>query len=195
MSPRIERVGQDEARVVAELIATAFVPLAAVAWLVPDEDRRVAVLAGDFEILAGHALRWGLVYATEDRSAVSVWLPQTASDQVPQPEDYDKRLAAACGEYTPRFQVLDELFEANHPHEDHHHLAFLAVEPQRQRTGLGTALLDHHHRWLDANGVPAYLEASSAESRDLYARHGYAAREPFRLPDGTPFHPMWRDPR
>ncbi|MEH1017062.1 GNAT family N-acetyltransferase [Micromonospora sp. CPCC 206060] len=194
MSPRIERVGPDEARPVAELIATAFAPLAAVAWLVPEEARRVAVLAGNFEILADHALRHGLVYATGDRAAMSVWLPQTG-EPTPPPEDYDRRLEAACGEYTPRFRVLDGLFEASHPHDAHHHLAFLAVAPHRQGAGLGTALLDHHHRWLDAFGVPAYLEASNEQSRDLYARHGYVPREPFRLPDGTPFHPMWREPR
>ena len=33
----------------------------------------------------------------------------------------------------------------------------------------------HHHAWLDANGMPAYLEASSPRSRDLYAKHGYLA--------------------
>ena len=52
----------------------------------------------------------------------------------------------------------------------------------------------HHHAWLDANGMPAYLEASSPRSRDLYAKHGYLAGEPFRVPDGTPFWPMWREP-
>ena len=42
--------------------------------------------------------------------------------------------------------------------------------------------------------MPAYLEASSPRSRDLYAQHGYLAGEPFRVPDGTPFWPMWREP-
>jgi GNAT superfamily N-acetyltransferase len=192
-APVIERLGPDRTRSVAELIAGAFRRLAVTAWLVPDEAKREAVLADNFEILVGHAMRHGLVHGAGDRAAVAVWLPQTA-EPTPPPEEYDARVAAACGEWTERFRHLDELFEANHPHPDHHHLAFLAVRPERQGQGLGSALLRHHHAWLDANGVPGYLEASSEGSRDLYARHGYRVSEPFRLPDGTPFWPMWRDP-
>lgn len=189
----IKRLGPAETRLVAERVADAFQMLPASAWLVPDATKREAVLAGNFEILVEHAMRWGLVCGTADRSAVAVWLPQ-GSEPTPPPEDYDARLAAACGKWTERFQHLDELFAASHPEPVHHHLAFLAVEPGRQRQGLGTALLRHHHEWLDAHGVPAYLEASSTVSRDLYARHGYRGSEPFNLPDGTPFFPMWREP-
>ncbi|MFF5173077.1 GNAT family N-acetyltransferase [Micromonospora sp. NPDC000089] len=189
----VERLDAGETRAVAELIAAAFEPLAVTAWLVPDDAKRRAVLADDFEILVEHAMRHGVVHGTADRSGVAVWLPQVG-EPAPLPADYDERVAAACGEWTPRFRLLDELFEANHPHAPHHHLAFLAVAPGRQGRGTGTALLRHHHAALDAEGLPGYLEASSDGSRALYARHGYVPSEPFRLPDGTPFHPMWRAP-
>ncbi len=189
----VERLGPPETRLVAERIAEAFLVLDAPRWLVPDEDQREKVLAGQFEILVDHAMRHGLVFGTADRDGVAVWFP-SVGDAVPPPEDYDARLAAACGEYTERFAHLDELFAANHPHPDHHHLALLAVRPDRQGRGLGSALLRHHHAWLDANGVPGYLEAASKISVELYTRHGYQVREPFRLPDGTPFWPMWREP-
>lgn len=80
------------------------------------------------------------------------------------------------------------------PEEPRHHLALLAVDPARQGGGLGSTLLRHHHATLDGNGTPAYLEASSPGSRDLYRRHGYELRETFALPDGTKFWPMWRPP-
>jgi hypothetical protein len=48
---------------------------------------------------------------------------------VPPPEDYDRRLATACGPWTARFETLDVLFDAHHPHAPHQHLAFLAVQP------------------------------------------------------------------
>ncbi|MCZ7419832.1 MULTISPECIES: GNAT family N-acetyltransferase [unclassified Micromonospora] len=191
--PEIGRLGADDTRWVAARIAEAFMVLDQPRWLVPDEAKRESVLAGNFEIIVEHATRHGLVFGTEDRAGVAVWLP-SVGEPLPPPEDYDARLALACGEWTPNFVHLDELFAANHPHADHHHLALLAVRPDRQGQGVGTALLRHHHTWLDANGMPAYLEASSETSRDLYARHGYRVAEPFRLPDGTPFWPMWRDP-
>ncbi|SCG73140.1 GNAT family N-acetyltransferase [Micromonospora coxensis] len=192
-APAVERLGAAQTRAVAERIANSFLVLAATRWLVPDAERREAVLADHFEIMVDHAMRHGLVYGTTDRSGVAVWLPQVG-EPGPEPADYDARLAGACGEWTDRFRHLDDLFAASHPHDDHHHLAFLAVAPQRQGQGIGTALLRHHHAVLDAEGVPAYLEASSESSRDLYARHGYRGGEPFRLPDGTPFYPMWREP-
>ncbi|MDM4718359.1 GNAT family N-acetyltransferase [Micromonospora sp. WMMA1363] len=190
----VERLGPAETRLVAERIAQAFLVLDAPRWLVPDEGGRETVLAGQFEILVDHAMRHGLVLGTAERAGVAVWFP-SVGDSVPSPKDYDRRLAAACGEWTERFAHLDELFAKNHPHPDHHHLAFLAVRPDRQGQGVGSTLLRHHHDWLDANGMPGYLEAASETGRDLYARHGYQVHEPFRLPDGTPFWPMWRDPR
>ncbi|TNH26109.1 GNAT family N-acetyltransferase [Micromonospora orduensis] len=193
MSVHIDRLEPEDTALVAGRIAEAFTALEVTSWLVPDASKREAVLAGNFEILVGHAMRHGMVYATADRTSVAVWFP-SVGEQPPAPEDYDARLAAACGEWTDRFRHLDDLFAANHPHPDHHHLAFLATRPDRQGHGLGTALLEHHHAWLDANAMPAYLEASSPRSRDLYAKHGYRAGEPFRVPDGTPFWPMWREP-
>jgi len=48
----------------------------------------------------------------------------------------------------------------------------------------------------DRERRPAYLEASSTRSRDLYARHGFAVEEEIRLPgDGPPMWRMWREPR
>ena len=58
------------------------------------------------------------------------------------------------------------------------------------------ALLRDRLRRLDAAGVPAYLEASEPRSRDFYLREGFREHQPpFRLPDGTPLFPLWRDPR
>ncbi|QYN34952.1 hypothetical protein K1T35_42510 [Pseudonocardia sp. DSM 110487] len=45
----------------------------------------------------------------------------------------------------------------------------------------------------DADGLPAYLEATSLRSRSLYERHGFRdAGDPIQLPDGPSLWPMWR---
>lgn len=190
----VERLGPERTQLVAERVAAAFLVLDASRWLVPDAGKREVVLAGQFEIVVDHAMRHGLVFGTTDLTGVAVWLPSIGANPAPPPPDYDSRLAAACGEWRDRFAHLDELFAANHPQPDHHHLAFLAVQPDRQGQGVGSALLRHHHAWLDAKRMPGYLEASSELGVELYAKHGYQVREPFRLPDGTPFWPMWREP-
>jgi GNAT superfamily N-acetyltransferase len=190
--PAVVRPTFSDIDAIAALIAEAFTPLPAAAWLVPDADHRTRVLRDQFTILIEHALFFGHIDLLADRTAVAVWVHRLGP--VPPPPHYEQRLQAACGPYTNRFRHLDHLFEARHPLEPHHHLALLAVTADAQRSGRGTALLAHHHAALDAIGVPAYLEASSSDSRDLYARHGYQVRRHFDLPDGTTFWPMWRRP-
>lgn len=48
----------------------------------------------------------------------------------------------------------------------------------------------------DREGLPAYLEASSARSRRLYERLGFHfLGRAVALPDGPPMYPMWREPK
>jgi GNAT superfamily N-acetyltransferase len=94
-----------------------------------------------------------------------------------------------------RVATLRESLDARRPGRPHHYLAYLAVRPDQQCRGLGSALLARRHALLDVLGEPAYLEADDPRNRDLYLRHGYVAGDPVVLPDGPPLWPMWRDPR
>ncbi|MBB6545319.1 GNAT family N-acetyltransferase [Nonomuraea rubra] len=188
LRPAVRLATAEDAQRVAELIATAFSGLRPMAYLVPDRRERHRIIAANFRIFVEHAVEHGEIHLIDDGPAVAVWFPYTSP--LPAPHDYDRRLAEATGAWVERFRTLDELFERNHPAAPHHHLAFLAVHPDRQNEGLGTALLRYQHDRL--GGLPAYLEASDPRNRDLYARHGYQARQPFALPDGALFWPMWR---
>ena len=166
-------------------------------WLTPEADVRRASSSAYFEIFAEHAVRYGEVYATVDPidgrlSGVALWFPLTSL--IPPPTDYDHRIKEVTGSAFDRTRELDALLEAHHPMEPHHYLAFLAVRPDRQNLGIGSALLARHHSRLDRAGIPAYLESNHPRNRDLYLRHGYVSRPPVWLPDGPPIWPMWRPP-
>lgn len=194
-APQIIRAEPDQAGLVAELIAEAFVPIPPAVWLVADPEERRHRLAANFVILVEHAFRHGHVELTGDQTAAAVWFHHDDGAQLPPPQDYDARLAAAAGPHLDRFTAIDDAFAAHHPHGVHHHLGFLAVRPEHQHQGIGSLLMAAHHERLDRTGTPSYLEASSTGARDLYLRHGYRLlAEPFQLPDGPPFWPMWRDP-
>jgi GNAT superfamily N-acetyltransferase len=183
-----------DAGLIATVIAEAFQHLAVAHWLIPQRQDRHAVLRANMMIMVRHALDGhGMADITSDLHGVAVWFVH-GTEPLPDPPDYDRRLAEACGEYTANFQVLDRRFAEHHPHHTpHHHLAFMAVVPGSQGRGLGTALLNRHLARFPE--VPCYLEASCEESRALYQRHGWRdIGEPFRLPDGTPMWPMWREP-
>jgi len=189
----IVRAGSTDAVWIADLIGTEFQHLEVTAWLVPDTNERARIMPRNFEIYVEHALTYGEVDVTDDRTAAAVWLPRTSP--LPPIPRYEQRLTQVCGDLVDRFHELDKLFEQHHPEPPHHHLAFLAVRKDRQGQGVGSALLAHHHAELDRDGIAAFLEASSTGSRDLYTRHGYQpVGSTYAAPNGALFWPMWRDP-
>ena len=191
----IRPAGERDLDALTDVVARAFHGLAVAEWLVPDPVEREKMFPGYFRIFIEPAIAQGEVYTVEDLSAVAVWLP-VSGESAPPPDDYDQRLRAICGPHVERFRAFDAAMDEHHPHHPHHYLAFLATLPERQNAGLGAALLREHHRKLDTAGRPAYLEASSERSRDLYLREGYRPRaEPYRPPGGPPMYPLWRDPQ
>jgi ribosomal protein S18 acetylase RimI-like enzyme len=178
---------------VAGTVADAFQRLEVIHYLVPDDDRRRQVSRDWYRLYIAHAVNGaGQVVMTPDAGAVAVWFDRTGD--VTEPDDYPKHLADLAGQYLPRFEHLDHQMDAHHPRDPHWHLLFLAVHPDKQNQGLGSRLMDHTHRELDARGTPAYLEATSEQNRRLYHRHGYLDMTPPTLDvcDGTVLYRMWR---
>ena len=181
----------------ARVVAAAVFDLPVSAFLIPDEDdrRRVSAEAARLVYL-WPALAGGIVWCTADRMAVAGWLrhnPGQAYEPHPQAAAELRRLV---GRWYPRFQRLAEmLHEAHAPllHLPHDRLSVLAVHPDRQHRGGGTALLAAYHEHLDAIGRPAYLDAAGPELVGFYARLGYTEiGEVIRLPNRVTLHPMWR---
>lgn len=189
----IRIAGQGDVDHVADLIARSFDHIDVIHYLVPDPGRRLLITRDWYRLYVEHAIGGaGQVLMTGDGAAAAVWFDRT--DAPSEPEDYDKRLADLAGEHLDRFVHLDRQMEANHPPGPHWHLLFLAVHPDRWSQGLGSALMDHTHDWLDAEGIPAYLEATSEQNRRLYRRHGYADMNPstIAVSDTARLYRMWR---
>lgn len=106
--------------------------------------------------------------------------------------ELDRALAVVFRDF-PRSFELFELFDAHHPHDPHYYLQFIGVRPERQGTGIGSALLRAVLDRCDLEGAAVYLEADE-RSRLLYLKHGFEATTELRLPEGPSFFPMWRAP-
>jgi len=197
-TPALRVAGPDDIDPIADLVADSFARLDVIAYLVPDPDRRRAVTRAWYRLHIEHAVGGaGQVVMTDDGSAAAVWFDRTGV--VTEPVGYAMRLAEVTGDDLPRFAHLEDRMDAGHPHDPHWHLLFLAVRPDRWNHGLGSALMRHTHRRLDATGTAAYLEATGparggADNRRLYRRHHYADMEPavVAVTAGVDLHRMWR---
>ncbi|KAI0440792.1 hypothetical protein F4803DRAFT_455364 [Xylaria telfairii] len=64
------------------------------------------------------------------------------------------------------------------------YLFIIGTDPDRQRQGLGGILLEHMKAHARSRGRPLWLEASNANARGLYAKHGFEEIEEFTLGAG-----------
>jgi GNAT superfamily N-acetyltransferase len=193
----IRNVAPVDTAEITDLVSEAMWDGPVARWLNPDPVARRRDSVGYFSIIVEHAVHFGEVYATADAetgrlAGVALWFPFTSL--IPSPADYEARLKEVTGSAFDRACELDAALEARHPVDAHHYLAILAVRPDHQSHGIGSALLDRHHARIDRAGLPAYLEANDPRNRDLYRRHGYACGTTIELPDGPPVWPMWRAP-
>ena len=190
---QVRRAGPADAHTIADILDQAFMAEAVNCWVFPDPADRARRQPGFYRLYADHVLATGEVYLTADGGGAALWRYIDPAAP-PAPAVPEELLAGACGPNYPRMRTLLELLAPCHPRQHRHgYVVFIGVQPARQGNGLGTALLRDRLAVLDAAGVPAYLEASSARSRRLYQRLGFAPLPTtVTLPDGPPLFPMWR---
>ena len=97
-----------------------------------------------------------------------------------------ERLLAMVGEIERQHTLL-----ADGPH---FRLEFYGVLPERQGTGLGSALIEHAHARADELGLPTYLETMSERNVGFYQRRGYAVVGEFVVGGSTRAWGMVRQP-
>jgi GNAT superfamily N-acetyltransferase len=187
----------DDARLV-EVLAEAFADDAALAHALPMNARnRSARLRAFFALEVARSRRTGGAWTTADGAGAAVWYPP--GHWPPTAWESLRQTPAALrifGRHSARSAQILGVLQQHHPVQPHWYLAYLAARRSRQGSGVGGALLAAVLDRCDAEGAPAYLEASNARNRGLYLRHGFADRDPLTLPRGGPtVFPMWRDPR
>jgi ribosomal protein S18 acetylase RimI-like enzyme len=165
-------------------------------WWVPDLQRRPAILRGFFEVVVDVFAPRDELYLTEPEPiSTAVWVPPGGQPGGDEEEQMVGSMVAAAAETSDRLLAALELMEEQHPHDPHAYLFFLATLPQWRSRGIGSAVMREVLDRCDRDGTPAYLEATSLDSRRLYLRHGFEVTGEIRLPDGPSMWPMWREPK
>ena len=184
-----------ERSAVPDVLTAAFQDDPVVGWLFPDPTERPRLQRAYYTALLGRPTAQAYLNTTGDAAAIWLDLPAgQAPFEEPRGADAGPDPLAVFGPYAERLRHLGGLLAEHHPHVERHlYLACVGVRPGRRGGGLGSALLRHRLAHADAEGLPAYLEASSPRSRDLYLRYGFEdLGTPVQLPGSPLIWPMWR---
>jgi len=194
----VRKATLDDVPGVAGALARAFHDDPVFSWVLRADPRRMRMLERGFELFLRRIwMEQDETYTTASLVGAAVWerpgqWKLGAGAQL-------RLLPAMVGVFARRIpRVLRALvvLEAGHPREPHYYLPFVGVEPAWQGRGLGAAVLAPILERCDREAVPAFLEASTARSRALYERHGFAVTEEFKLGKDAPQQwRMWRGPR
>jgi GNAT superfamily N-acetyltransferase len=196
MGVAIRTAGEDDREPVVRLLDAAFQNDPVSTWVFPGAEYRRRTHHRLMAAFTDAVLAEGRVDITEDGSACALWLPVPAEAH-DEPDDGPAQVREAVDPDNERVELIARLTADIHPSgRAHEYLWMIGVAPERQGEGLGTALIGSVLERCDRDGVPAYLEASSARSRGLYERLGFALTgRPLDLPyDGPRMWPMWREP-
>jgi GNAT superfamily N-acetyltransferase len=197
-SATIRQATGDDVPQVAVTLARAFHYGPFADWFMPNVHDRRLLYPSMFRLITDHALAHGghvdVIFSRHNHDTIAgaaVWYKRMK----PPADDFafDHQMAKELGPYADRWALVATSFEARHPTEPYWYLAYIGVSTNLQRIGLGGQLLRHGHTRVDRDGLPAYLEASSAEVRSLYAANGYTAGAPLLVaPRAAPVWPMTR---
>ncbi|MFJ8188876.1 GNAT family N-acetyltransferase [Streptomyces sp. NPDC096094] len=206
----IRTAGQGDRELVVRLLDEAFQDDPVSGWVFPSEEYRRRTHHRLMAAFTDAVLADGRIDLTEDGSACALWLSVPADGHTGDEPGGVSRHGAADGAAdgpaqvreavdpeNQRVELIARLTEGIHPSgRAHEYLWMIGVAPGRQGEGLGTALIESVLDRCDREGLPAYLEASSARGRALYERLGFEfTGRALELPDGPRMWPMWREPR
>lgn len=182
---------------VSEILARAFAADPVLTSLMRDTPDRTARMARYFELECRLGFRGnGEAWIDGDKRGAAIWrspgrYPEPLGDQLRMLPQY---LRLFPREFIHASRAINVLARA-HPREPHWYLFAVGVVPESQGEGRGGALIRPVLERCDAEGVPAYTEASSADNARLYARLSFELVEELEIPGGVTVRRMWRDPR
>ena len=177
------------------VMAKAFHDDPVIGWLMPDASLRPARLRCFFGIELRHmVLPRGCIWTTDDLNAAALVMPP-GKWRVPLRATL--REGRAFGAGLGRAARLGTAMEWRHAREvrgPHYYVRDVGVIPEMQGRGLGSTLMAPTLERCDREGLPAYLEASSARSAALYERLGFEHVAKLSVLGSPPLRLMLRQP-
>jgi GNAT superfamily N-acetyltransferase len=175
------------------MMALAFSADPVTRWTWSDAQSYLAHFREFVTAFGGGAFARGSAYIAGDYAGAALWLPPDA-----QPDE--KALVALFERSVakPRLKDVFDLLEqmgGYHPSEPHWYLPLMGVDPSKQGSGYGSALMRYALAECDRTSSPAYLESTNSRNVPLYERHGFELLGTIQAGSSPPLFPMLRKPR
>jgi ribosomal protein S18 acetylase RimI-like enzyme len=192
-SPAISIVGKEDSERAVATIVTGFTADPIVRWVLPEPHQYLTHAPDLVRRLCGPAFEHEGAYVVEGFAGAALWLrPGVERDNEGVAELMQR--ATSESEREKHAAFFGRVGE-HHLHDPHWYLPMIGIDPAQQGRGLGSALLARALTDVDREHLPAYLEATSERSRDLYARHGFELLATVQMGDSPPMFPMLRAAR
>ncbi len=179
----------NDLRAATELVGRAFTADPFAIHAIPDERRRPRILASLFRTMLAGAMRYGRVHVDgPSLVGLAAWLP-------PGNELLTTGQLLRCGALRLPFAIPMSVLRSYHRYEHfaailhqklvpepHWYLVPLAVEPEHQGRGHGSALLAAGLAMADEEGRACFLETQNPRNVPLYERHCFQVVEHTQVP-------------
>ena len=131
------------------------------------------------------------VFGDENNYGTAVWFPPGFDiDFADVSETFKEIPKDRKAEAFKMFEMMDE----SRVH-DAWYLEYLAVDPSKQGSGLGSLILKESLKVIDELGEAAYLESSNPQNMSLYERFGFRFLKKIQVGSSPQINTMFRQPK
>lgn len=195
---QIRKVLPEDVPVLAEVAARAFEDDPLTDWLRENDKDPLAMERQMFMSEYRMSKRFDLIFTDSMRQGVAVWKPPgvkaTFSDRIIQAWMMIGTMKLSLRTLAKIRFLLD--IEKVHYKSPHYYLSLLAVAPEMQGKGLGTALMQPVLEICDRDGIPAYLETETESNVRYYSGKGFRVLQEIVTSDGlSRVWTMLREPK
>jgi len=169
----INVVTRDRLPAMAAVLARAFANDPMIRWPLPDGDGLGDRIEQTFGSIYRGIVDLGLIWEAGDGDGFAVWIPAGMSDQMFESDSAARDLVAPLtDDHAARYDVLWSWIEAQTP-ADAWYLDVLGVDPAKQGTGVGSALVRFGLERAERDGADAFLETAVEANVTYYERFGF----------------------
>lgn len=188
----LRRATVDDVSHLKRVYTEAFYDDPIIEWMIPDERSRRRRLRRFFAIELRHvALSRGAVWTSNDLGGGAM---STAPGAWRLPLRAFLLEGTTFGRWQHRAGLLAAAMHRRHPRQPSYYFRDIAVLPEKQGRGLGSALMRPTLDRCDREELPAYLEATTERSAALYERLGFQLTDELRVGGSPPLRLMIRPP-